>query len=80
MNVEQDLIDWVAAAVPNRDVAIVANTSLIASGLLDSIQILNMIEFAEDRFGVRLAPEDMHPDNFESVAAVIAMLRKKGVA
>lgn len=79
MNVEQSLIVWVRDAVSDGGSTINPDTSLIASGLLDSIQILLMIEFAEQQFGVRLAAEDMHPDNFETVAAVAALIRGKGI-
>ena len=77
MNVEQELIKWVRTTTGSTEPDLSAETSLIASGRLDSLQILELIEFAELRFDIRLIDEDMHPDNFESIGAVAELIRKR---
>lgn len=77
MNIEQELIAWVRAATRSTDDDLTADTSLIASGRLDSLQILELIEFAESHFHLRLLDEDMHPDNFESIGSVAQLIRQR---
>ena len=55
------------------------DTPLLATGLLDSLQLMSLIEFAERRFGIRLTEEDMHPNNFETVTAVTALVTRRSV-
>ena len=51
--------------------------SLIGSGVLDSLTLLQLISFVEEEFGVTVADSDMDPDNFESINAIEAFLERK---
>jgi acyl carrier protein len=53
------------------------DTALIESGILDSLSILKLVLFIEDRFGVKVSPEDVVPENFETVEAICSYLRSK---
>lgn len=53
------------------------NQSLIASGLIDSLAVVQILEFLEARFDVRFDPEDLTGDNFESVSAMAALVRTR---
>jgi acyl carrier protein len=77
MSVEEQVIEWVRAATGSTETDLSGDTSLIASGRLDSLQILELIEFAEERFEIRLIDEDMHPDNFESIGSVARLIGKR---
>lgn len=76
MSVEQQLIEWVRTATRTTDSDLSGETSLIASGRLDSLQILALIEFVEEQFGIRLQDEDMHPGNFETIGSVASLVHK----
>jgi acyl carrier protein len=77
MNIEQEIIDWIRDTVIDPPSELNAGSSLLASGLLDSLQLISLIDFAEAKFGVHLGEEDMHPDNFETVNAIARLTRKK---
>ena len=53
------------------------DTELIASGALDSLQILDLIEFAEKRFELSLVEDDLSPLHFESVERIVSLILKK---
>ncbi|MBI4345289.1 MAG: acyl carrier protein [Elusimicrobia bacterium] len=55
----------------NRD------TALITSGLVDSLAVIDLITSIEKEFGVQFTNEEMTPDNFDSVAAISAVVSKK---
>jgi acyl carrier protein len=44
--------------------------SLIGSGILDSLTLLELIAFVEKRFNLKVADSDMVPDNFKTIARI----------
>jgi acyl carrier protein len=51
--------------------------SLMSSGTLDSTGILELIMFVEEKFEVKVADEEMLPENFDSVNAIAAYIAQK---
>lgn len=51
--------------------------SLIDSGIVDSMGILELVAFVESDFGVAVEEVDLTPENFESIATVAAFVRDK---
>lgn len=52
------------------------STSLIADGILDSLDIMNLIMELESEFDIEIDPEDVVSGNFESVDAIVALINK----
>jgi acyl carrier protein len=52
-------------------------TPLLDTGLLDSLGILDVVEFVEQRFGIPLSDDDLVPENFQTVESLSAFLAKK---
>ena len=52
-------------------------TSFIETGLIDSTGILELVFFIEKTFGIKVADEDMVPENLDSVRQVAAYVRRK---
>lgn len=50
------------------------DTPLLESGVLDSLSVLKLVLFLEQQFGVVIAPEDLIPENFETVIAICGYL------
>ena len=50
---------------------------IISSRLLESIAAVQLIDFVESRFGVTVDDEDLVLSNFDSTAAVIALVTLK---
>lgn len=51
--------------------------SLIDSGIVDSMGILELVAFAESDFGISVEDTDLTPENFESIAALAAFITAK---
>ncbi len=61
-----------------RDRAEVADeASLIASGLLDSTGVLELVTFLESEFGVVVAQDEMTPDNLETIERIANFVARK---
>ncbi len=51
--------------------------SLIGSGLIDSLAVLDIVEFMESRFEIQFDPDDLTGDNFDTIAAMAALARAR---
>ncbi len=50
-------------------------TALLESGILDSLSLLQLVVFLEERFGITVGDADLLPEHFASVHTVCAYLR-----
>jgi acyl carrier protein len=53
------------------------DTSLLESGILDSLGLLRLVVFLEERFGITMGDTDLLPENFASVNTICAYLRAR---
>jgi acyl carrier protein len=53
------------------------DTSLLETGILDSLGLLKLVVFIEERFGISMGDADLLPDNFSSVNAICAYVRAR---
>jgi acyl carrier protein len=53
------------------------DTSLLTGGILDSLSLLRLVVFLEERFGITMGDADLLPENFASVNAICAYLRSR---
>jgi len=76
---EKALADYITAeASPNPAfLPITRDTKLIELGILDSLSILKLVGFLEEKFGTKVDPEDVVSENFETIAAITAYVSKK---
>ena len=52
-------------------------TSLLDSGILDSLSLLRLVVFLEERFEITMGDADLLPENFASVNAICAYLHSR---
>ncbi len=50
---------------------------LLSQGIIDSLGILKLTEFIEETFGIKLADEDMKPDNFKNLNCLKEFIESK---
>jgi acyl carrier protein len=50
---------------------------LIKNGILDSLAILKLVAFVEDHYDIALEPEEIDPENLNSINAIAAMISAK---
>lgn len=53
-----------------RKVTLTSDADLLSAGIVDSLGILRLVAFIEDRFGVRVPDEDVVFENFQSLEAM----------
>lgn len=57
--------------------ALSSNDSFLEKGILDSTGILEVIYYLEDEFGIKVADEEMIPENLDSVKNIVAFIDSK---
>ena len=60
----------------DRRIAISEKTPLIEEGIIDSMGLLQMVAFLEERAGVRIPDDEVSPDNFETIDAIDALVKR----
>jgi acyl carrier protein len=53
------------------------DTQLVESGVLDSLSILRLVLFIEERYSLKIAPDEVVSENFETVEAICKFVRSK---
>ena len=53
------------------------NTKLIETGILDSLSVLKVVIFIEEKFGFKVTADEVIPDNFETLGAMTSFVRGK---
>ena len=51
--------------------------SLLDKGVIDSTGVLELIGFVEDNYGLKVADEEIVPDNFDSIDRISQYVRSK---
>jgi acyl carrier protein len=75
MNTKVILMDYIMhESVRGRLKEIGENDDLLSSGILDSLGILKLVTFIEERFGFRMPDEDVVYENFHTVEALTSYL------
>lgn len=61
---------------PEFDFAL--ETNFISQGMLDSFDVITLVTELDEAFGISIDGTDILPENFESVEAIAALLKKNG--
>lgn len=51
--------------------------NLLAQGIIDSMGILNLVDFLETRFGIKTSEDDLIPENFMTLEALRSFVQRK---
>lgn len=64
--------------IPNGENEILADDlNLIESGILDSLAVLKLVAFVEDSFDIALEPDEIDPENLNTINAIYSLIETK---
>jgi len=72
----KESVGKVLVRVNKKTQAHLNSTTLITDGILDSLDIMNLIMELESEFDIEIEPEDVVSENFESVEAMISLINR----
>ena len=60
------------------DASLLSETaSLMESGLIDSMGVLELITFLESEFDIHVSDDEVLPENLDSISAIVALVDRK---
>ena len=63
-----------------EDASLGDSDSLTGRGILDSTGALELVSHLEERYGVTVQDEELHPDNLDSIDRIAAFIERKRAA
>ena len=76
MDIRSDIKAFLTKQSP-KGVTFSDQDNLLSKGVIDSLKMLDLISFIEKQFGVAIDEDEMMPDNFESVNAIVSFVQEK---
>ena len=73
--IERYIVDEIM--VGGKDTKLDLDQSLISSGIVDSLALLRLIAFMEERFGVTIEDDEVVPENFETINVMKYLIERK---
>jgi acyl carrier protein len=52
-------------------------TSLLDTGIIDSTGVLELLGFLEETFGIRVADEEITPENLDAIGRIAKFIERK---
>ena len=75
---EQPILDFISGvAAESGGGGITRDTPLLETGVLDSINLVRLIQFLEEQFSLSIPDRDFGPDLFESPASLAAYVERR---
>jgi acyl carrier protein len=53
------------------------NESLLEKGIIDSVKMIELISFLEEKYGIKVDDDDLYPENFDTIAAIENYVKNK---
>jgi len=77
LDVVQEIHDYIAAEFTPERGSLAPDENLLAQGIIDSMGILKLVTFLEERFGIEAIDDDLVPENFASIETLAAFVERK---
>jgi acyl carrier protein len=80
--IEADVRSFLGRNFPLADAArsLPANADFLDEGIIDSTGVLELVDFLEDRFAVRISDDELTPENLNSIDNIVRFVGTKSAA
>jgi len=82
MTIDKEIKDYIAKNLLFSDNGFPypEEASFLEEGIVDSVGVMELVAFVEEKFGLKVDDADVVPDNFDSVSKLTAFIRRKSGA
>lgn len=77
MNVEQAVRDFLKNDLGKAESNVGRDESLLESGIIDSMGVLQLVAFLESTYGIKVEDDDLMPENFDTIAAITSFIERR---
>lgn len=64
-------------APPELSANLSADTSLLGSGILDSLSVVELMTFVSEELGFEISDDDFTAENFDTVGSLVRLIARK---
>ncbi len=75
---EQQIQEFIGTLNPAAKDGVDPSANLMEEEIVDSVAMMDVIVWLEEHFGISIDPDDLTPENFGSVNAMVAYLERQG--
>jgi acyl carrier protein len=81
MNIREEIRQFVLESFILGDdgKALLDDSSFLENGIIDSTGILELVEFLESRYGIKVEDDELIPDNLDTIQNITKFLEKKSI-
>lgn len=73
----KEIHDFLVAEFPSEQSSYAPDENLLAQGIIDSMGLLKLVTFLENRFDIETTDEDLVPDNFTTLEMIRDFVERK---
>lgn len=78
MNIGQEIREFIHQEIAFGDESVtIAEETPLYEGILDSLGLVDLVSFLENRFGIVIEDEDLSSENFRTVAAIQRLVDRR---
>lgn len=77
MTVEATVSEFFKAELGKDVLSVGRNESLLESGTIDSVAVMKLVSFLEETYNIKVDDDDLVPENFDTLAAIIAFVERR---
>lgn len=77
MVLEEEVRQFISENFIVGEVALASDDSLTQTGIIDSLGVLELVMFLEQRYGVHVSEAETLPENLDSIDNVVRFLERK---
>ena len=77
MDTMQQIHDFMIAEFASERTSFTPDENLLSQGIIDSLGILKLVTFLEERFEITTTDEDLVPENFATLTLIRNFVEKK---
>lgn len=79
MTIEEQIKEYIARNMLFNDngYGFPEDASFLEEGIVDSVGIMELVAFIEENMGLKVADQEIVPENFDSVTQLAAYIRRK---
>ena len=79
MDIKAELRQYLADnhLAPGEGTDVADHTPLVSYGILDSLAVMQLVTFLEQRFGIEFTPHDLDRRSLESIEQIEGLVRRK---
>ena len=77
MPITKEITSFINTVISDGSQQVGSEDDLIESGIIDSLAILQLVEFIIEKFNIDVDPDSITPENFSTVERISAFIRSR---